>query len=122
MEQCSDLFAKVFDSHGSGCYRRCACGREHFDISDNGWSWAEGELEGLKAKAKENPDIYIEHDGAVGCLSISGIDVVYGCTCPLAAKNERFILDNEEQIAAYLRLRAAELRARAAAIDLPIGG
>jgi len=31
-KQFSELFGEVFDSHGGGSVRTCACGRVHFSI------------------------------------------------------------------------------------------
>jgi hypothetical protein len=102
-EQCSDRFARIFDSHCGGCRRQCICGRQHFDFSDNGWTWEDGELERLEAMAKKEPDIYIGHDGTIGTMEIDGVDIVYDCKCDNAAKYERFILAHAEQLAEYLR-------------------
>jgi hypothetical protein len=112
-KQCSELFETIFDSHGGGCRRECACGRTHFDISDNGWDWEDGELEGLQAKAKEQPDKYIEHDGIVGCMEICGAVIVYDCKCGLALAHERFLVVDAERIAKYLNERAKRLREKA---------
>jgi hypothetical protein len=117
--QCSDLFARVFDSHGGGCLRECACGRTHFDGGDNGWTWDDGELEQLREKAAKEPDRYIEQDGTVFCMNIGGAEIVYGCTCDNAERYERFIRAHARQLAEYLRERAKELREAADEMDMP---
>lgn len=118
-EQCSDLFRRVFDSHSGGCRRRCACGREHFDFSDNGWSWEVGELERLEALALKEPDLYIGHDNTIGTMEIAGLEIVCDCKCETAAKYERFICTHARQLAEYLRKRAKELRETADETDVP---
>ncbi len=102
--QCSDLFARVFDSHGGSCRHRCACGREHYDCSaEGGWTWAPGEREQLDFLSAKEPDLYLGHDGAVSCMEIGGVSIVYDCKCDTAAKYERFIRGHAQQLAEYLR-------------------
>jgi len=117
-QQCSEIFEKVFDSHGGGCLRICACGRTHFDSSDNGWGWEEGELEKLLAKAKKDPNLFVEHDGTVGCMEVDGKDIVYDCSCNLAERCEEFLIQNATHIAEYLNKRAKKLRETAAKLDV----
>lgn len=117
-KQCSELFDKVFDSHSGGCYRECACGRIHFDTSDNGWDWGVGELEEFIRKHKVNPEKYIDHDGTVCCITFGGVEVVYGCVCDIADKWERLIISEENRLAEYLRGKAKAKREEADRIDI----
>lgn len=116
--QCSNLFLKIFDSHTGGCVRECSCGRTHFDISDNGWTWGNGELEKLKEKAKKNPDRYIEVDGAVSTMNVGGEEIVEGCQCDRASIHESFIRDNAVQIKKYLQEWSKILREKADKVDM----
>jgi hypothetical protein len=118
-DQCSELFERVFDSNHGGCVIDCACGRVHFDgIPEGGWSWEPGELEELIRKAGEIPDKYVQHDGTVGSMNISGAEIVYGCSCDLARKFEANIIANAERIAEYLNKRAAAMREKADKIEV----
>jgi hypothetical protein len=113
----SQMFQDAFSSNSGGCRRRCACGREHFDIClSNGWSWNEGELEGLKARAKAEPDLYIESDGSVSTTIIDHNEFVMGCPCGYAVKAEKFIRQNAGSIKRYLDAWSKELKAKAEAI------
>ena len=114
----TELFETVFDSCCSGIVRTCACGRTHFDSSDNMSSWEEGELEGLLKKAQEHPNMYIDCDHSIGTMNINGVEVVYDCKCDIAQKYENFILNNAKQIAQYLNKRAKMLRETANEIEI----
>jgi hypothetical protein len=116
--QCSELFADVFDSRCGGARRTCECGRTFFDYTDSG-CFEEGEFEELQAKSIAEPDKYCAVDHTVGTIEIGGVQIVYGCTCELAAKYERFIRANARRIAEYLRGYAAQLHAQADAVDCP---
>jgi len=118
-KQCSEIFEKVFDTRGSGCVRKCACGITYFDGSD--WSaFYEGELEELRRKAQETPDKFVEWNQSVGCMEIGGQSIVYGCNCDTAQKYEQFIVNYSEQLAKYLNMRAAALRRKAGMIGVNI--
>lgn len=114
MAQCSNIFIEAFDSRGAGCERTCACGKVYFDgINESQWDWAEGELETLRCYAKLHPDEYFEVDGAIGTLVIDGKSIVIGCSCDLAERYERFIVQNSEKLAKYLNKRVEELKSEA---------
>ena len=116
--QCSELFEDIFRSNNGGCLRICVCGRINFDSSDNGWDWDQGELEELEKNQKNNPDKYIEHDGSVGTMVVSGNEIVCGCICEHAKKSEDFILENAENIAEYLNKKAKRLKEKAERIEV----
>lgn len=111
------MFQKVFGIHCSGCRRECACGRIHFDISDNGWDWDDGELENLRVGAKEKPDQYFKQSGAVQTMLIDGMEFVMDCPCGYALKVETFIRQNAERIKDYLAQWSKTLKAKADAIN-----
>ena len=117
MEQCSNLFSKVFDSGYGGCVRTCECGITHFDCY-NTWDWEEGELERLQDQAKEHPDRYVEVEGSIGTMEIDNIQIVWGCSCDLAKKHERFIRNHASKLAQYLNEYATKLRKAADDIDV----
>jgi len=110
-EQCSELFSVVFDSRCRNSVHTCECGITYFNDHE-GWAYAE-ELKELHRKAKVNPDKYIRVDHSIGTMEISGISIVYGCSCALARKYEKFILQHGTQLAEYLNKYAALLRERA---------
>ena len=45
--QCSDLFAEIFDSCDGGRERECMCGRTHFDIYNN-CDWDIKDFDGIE--------------------------------------------------------------------------
>ena len=114
----SKIFEEVFDSHCGGIVRDCSCGITHFDTYNQGCDWEEGELEGLEENAKNNPDRYRGHDHSIGTMEIGGHEIVFGCTCDLADKYEKFILNHAVQLKEYLNQRAKMLRERADEIDM----
>lgn len=116
--QCSEEFSDAFASGCGGCVRVCACGKTHFDNTDNGWDWGEDELEAIEAQAKLQPGQYVARDGQVSTLTIDGKEIVLGCNCDTARNYERFITTHEVQIADYLRKRSKALRTRADLISL----
>lgn len=66
----------------------------------------EGELAGLEAKRKENPDRYIPTtDDSVGITDIFGVTYVFNCPCDWAEKIERHLWARRREIIAYYRAR-----------------
>lgn len=117
----SDLFGSVFHSGSGGCVRDCTCGRTHFDTDqNNGWTWDEGEFEGLEAKAKGDPDRYIGQYGTVTTMEIGGESIVHGCPCNRAARYEKFINTHARMLAEYLNKKAAELQSKSAAMKVEV--
>ncbi len=111
-EQCSKLFGDVFDSHGGGQIRVCACGRTYFSV-DESQNWEEGELEDIQKKQKVDPDSYIHWDSTVWTLNVGGKEIVWGCCCDTAHKYEQFLINEGPRIAKYLNRRAKALREHA---------
>ena len=117
MSQCSDLFAEVFSSHCGGIVRTCACGITTFNYMDQSY-FDEGELEGLVAKGKSDPEHYRAVDYTVSTMTIGGQEIVHGCTCDKARQYEAFIKGHAPRLAEYLRRYAEELRKRADQVDV----
>ena len=117
-DQCSELFADIFDSCSGGNIRTCACGRTFYNYMDTG-SFDTGELEKLEAKQKSKPEKYFACDHTIGTMEIGDVEIVYGCQCDLAKKYEQFILAHAEQLSEYLRRYAATLREKADSVDVP---
>ncbi len=118
MNQCSEIFADVFDSHCGRLVRQCACGRTFFNYMDAGYFEA-GEMEHLEKQSHVNPDKFFAVDHAIGTMLVGGQEIVNGCHCETAKRYERFILAHAEQLAEYLRRHAAALRERATLVDVP---
>lgn len=114
MNDCSDEFWECMDRSG-GCRMECRCGREHFDVV-NRYDWNEGELEGLEALAKSEPDKYIAHHGCVEGAYFNGHVAIRGCPCNFLAALEQIIIFNDHNFAKFLNQRSKELAERAKAI------
>jgi len=111
-EQCSEIFEEVFEVHCGTNKKTCCCGIVHFDGYNSGISWEPGELEALRQKAKSDPN-YDEHDGSIGWMEIAGREIVFGCSCEMAANWEKFIRTHAVQLKNYLNKLAEAYRAKA---------
>ena len=111
-EMPTELFEDIFHSGSSGCIRTCDCGRTYFDEYDTTVDWAEGELEDLQEKAKDNPEKFIPGDFSIPTLSIAGREFVLGCLCNESQKYEDFINNHDRQIAKYLNKKAEDLKTK----------
>ena len=118
MNQCSELFMKVFSSGCSGVVRTCTCGRTVFDSTDF-VSYDDGELDDLIDKSYADPDKYIAVDHSVRTLVINGVEIVDGCKCDVALSYERFIRANAICLAEYLRGYSKLLHEHADAVNVP---
>lgn len=103
----SDDFRSAFGGFGS-IVMDCNCGRTHFEDNDHAGTWAEGELEDLRAKAEANPDKYIGSDYSVSGVQVNGRTFVADCQCNGAEPFEVFIWNHRGQIMRYLQDRIAE--------------
>lgn len=102
MSQVSEAFEIAFASGSGGCVRDCECGITYFDGSQ-GWTWEDGELEELRAKAVEKPGQYKELDGTVSTMFIDGKEYVIGCErCKSPHNIETFVVNHAPQIIAFL--------------------
>lgn len=85
---------------GGGLVTRCACGRLYF--GGQGW-FDPGEQEDLRAKAKADPERYIERDeDYVPTAVVCGMEFVTDCPCHGLRAYEEFILGHRHQIARFL--------------------
>lgn len=105
-EKASNDFADVWPSFGTVAADCEFCGRTHF-ATGVGSFIEEDEQEELRAKAKAEPDKYIEDgvSGGVSILIINNKQYVYGCPCQALVNYENFIWHNRERIARYLKQR-----------------
>lgn len=105
----SEMFENAVRSAGSLVIDCELCGRTHFATLETG-PFDEGELEDLRAKAKKDPDRYVEDPGydSVAWGMVDGKQAVIGCPCNGLRRYEDFIWGNRSVIAAYLRNRSEE--------------
>lgn len=111
LEPPSELFERVLMSSGHLTVDCELCHRTHFATASPG-NYDEGELEGLRAKAKQHPDQYIEdaqNDG-ISAGTLSGIIVVLGCQCNILRKYEDIFWENRGLIMDYIKRRVLEQR------------
>jgi hypothetical protein len=102
-ERSMEFFERAFSSKTNGCYRHCACGVIHFDVSlENNWTWEKGELEELIEHSKREPLKYIQRDGSVSTLIIKNDEYVIGCICKSIEKTKSFIDMDRIKIIDYL--------------------
>lgn len=97
----------------------CGCGRVHY--ASGGDNMEEGELAGLEAKRKENPDRYIPTtDDSVAITDVFGAVCVWECPCGWAENIERHLWSRRRDIIAYYQSRTQrelqEATANAAAL------
>lgn len=115
-----ELFRKQLDisgEHAGGPRVSCACGRYHFagrhdmDHVHAPLEWQHGqetpeekELAELQAKAKAEPDNYVEHtnEHTVVMVRVNGVDYVEECPCGWDRKMSRFFIAEQELIVRFL--------------------
>lgn len=119
MQNCSELFERVFSSHCSGIVRDCCCGRTYFNSSED-YCFEDGELECLLEQSKKDPEKYIEVDYSIGTMEIDGKEIVIGCKCDIAKKYENFILNHAQLLAKYLNEYAKQLEEKAQKVKVNI--
>lgn len=107
----SDLFRRCVTDGGTMCYTECGhCGRVHFVSSRGHGDYEPGILEDLKAKAKAEPDRYVEEsvfDG-IEIGYIAGMNTVVHCRCNALSRYEAWIWDHRSLIIDYLTQRCKE--------------
>jgi hypothetical protein len=96
-----ESFVDAFDDRVSGPRRTCDCGVEFWDTYNSGYSWEDGEREGLEANPAAKGLPY-----AVGAIHFEGRHFVPECECwkPRALKIIAFLMGHDEAIAAFLTL------------------
>lgn len=103
----SDDFSDAFTSGGSMICEECMCGRFHFcnpDISHG--DFEEGEYEGLKKLAEEQPDKYIESEyGCIDYFEFGNDIVVWDCPCGNDVYYENSIWRSRSQIMNFFKNR-----------------
>lgn len=117
MNNITSRFRSSFNDGMGSCYAVCACGREHYDSSDNHWDWEDGELENLIERDKTDPNV-IGQDGSIGGVELMGCRIIDNCECDLAEKYENFLLRHAEQIADYLRSMAKEMKEKSESLTI----
>ncbi|HEA66888.1 hypothetical protein LCGC14_2307170 [marine sediment metagenome] len=119
MEQCSELFERVFDSGYGGIVRVCDCGITHFSDQDCDINcYDEGELEKFQENQKKAPNSFLGWDRSIGTMEIGGMEIVWGCSCDIARKYEDFILSHARQLAEYLNETAKMLKEKSDSIKV----
>lgn len=73
-------FVDAFDDHVSGCIRDCECGCTYFD-DYNSYDWAEGELESLQKRARNEKEKVYALGHSVSTLTFQGREYVSDCDC-----------------------------------------
>ena len=113
------LFRERLDDTNEHCgqnHLTCACGRYHFAGKlDSGEEAAEDTPEGkelaeLRAKAKERPKDYVEHENehTVVAVRVNGIDYVEECPCKWDMRMARFFITEQELIVRFIATVIAE--------------
>jgi hypothetical protein len=93
-------------SWGGTPQAQCGCGRVHY--ASGGDFMEEGELAGLEAKHKAQPDRYIPTtDDSVGLTEVGGVTYVYDCPCRGLERVESLFWNNRARIIAYYKARTA---------------
>lgn len=113
----SEYFANAIVRAGSVAIDCELCGRTHFATSRE-YYYDEGELEELRAKAKEEPDKYLEwaDRDSIGWGHINGQQAVIDCPCNKLKDCEDWIWSHRYLIKDYLLART-EAEAKAANTD-----
>lgn len=107
MDEVSDSFQEAFRAgFGTPVHACDFCGVTIFGSGD-GVHFDEGELEDLRAKAKVQPDKYIEWSDCDG-VSVGRInekEFILGHKCPNQLRYEKFLWDERDAIIEYLKGR-----------------
>lgn len=120
----SEMFVNAVCHGGTPAIDCQLCGRTHFATHDRGITWQPGELEDLRAKAKEKPDKYIEDSNSDSVFfgAIDGHQVVADCPCNRLRLYEDWIWKHRRVIAEYLRARVAAMRVQVEEEDDVVAG
>ncbi len=97
-------FEKLF-SWGGTPQAECGCGRVHY--AQDGHCMEPGELAGLEARRKKNPDRYVPTtDDSVSITDVFGVTYVWDCPCQWAEKMERHLWARRIPIMKYFTARS----------------
>lgn len=112
-----DMNCAMEQTSGAGsCRVTCEfCGRTHFNGTHD-WDWDEGELEELLAKAKSEPDRFLDHDYTPTWCYLDGKVTVAECPCNAASRYETLFWQHRVLIANYIERRAKSAREAADAV------
>jgi hypothetical protein len=105
----SDEFNDAVRDSGTCCAVECGfCGRVHFVSGRGHGDYDTGELEKLQAKAKAEPEKYLEESlyDVISTGWIDGREAVIGCPCNALRRYEDYIWSNRLMICKYLAARA----------------
>lgn len=108
-------FERAFSDCTGGCRRTCNCGTEYYDGYNSGYSWEDGEMDGLRSNKNA-----VGLDYAPGDISFEGKNYVDACNCWHVRANKimGFIDGHAQQIAEYLTLE--KKRKQAIADNAPV--
>lgn len=83
----------------------CGCGRTHFADTERAGDWERGELEGLREKAKADPEHYIAHGNAdsISECQIGGRLYVWECACGYGEHVEAWLRDNRQEVLSFYK-------------------
>lgn len=119
-KKASELFNTAFNDGCGSDYFTCGCGVTYFNDDQGACDWEQGELEGLREKARLDPEKYKAIDYTVATIEINGNRYSMDCECGEAAYHEKFIVDHSRQIAEYLNGRAKALRELADKVEVKV--
>ncbi len=100
-------FDTAFSGGATCCSIDCeGCGRTYFVTSDGHGDYDDGELEELYAKAKEQPQKYIEVPDfdSVAMVHLEGKQLIIGCECGAVRKYADWIESHAQPLTKYLKL------------------
>ena len=111
LKEPSEMFWDAIIGAGSLVITCEFCGRTYFGTYSEGW-YDKGELEDLRARAKKEPDKYIElcATDSISWGYIDGRQAVYECACNNVVKYENWIWQHRHLIAQYLMRRVKEMK------------
>jgi len=103
--ECSPEFADAIRQGGSIVQRCGPCGRTYFVAEGD---FDQGELEGLRLDASQDPDRYVANEFVdfISWGSFFGKEIVEGCPCGYAAHVESSLWTHRSMIVKYLRDRS----------------
>lgn len=102
-DECPDDFYDVLVQGGSLVIECTPCGRVHFASEGD---YDQGEYEGLRLQALENPEQYIERDDFTSWGHAFGKQVVADCPCGYAAHIAEVAWSNRTWLLPYFDKRS----------------
>lgn len=105
-----NAFLECFGTGGSLVIDCGACGRTYFGSQDQ--EFEEGELEDLLAKAKKEPDRYIDNEHYTHWVMFNGMAIVSDCKCGYVERTAKGLWSSRKPIAQFLKTIVEKERAR----------